>query len=80
MLRILDRNATRENILKARDFLKASRVDDLVVLFFAGHGLLDSKLDYYFATADIDFSNPQKRGLLEAIEEELSTASARSSC
>jgi WD40 repeat protein/uncharacterized caspase-like protein len=70
VLRILNRDATRENIGKARDFLKASQVDDLVVLFFAGHGLLDSKLDYYFGTSDIDFSDPAKRGLAyEAIED-----------
>jgi WD40 repeat protein len=76
--RILNRDATRENILKANDFLKTSRVDDLVVLFFAGHGLLDSKLDYYFATADIDFKNPAKRGLpYEAIEDLLDGIRAR---
>jgi hypothetical protein len=70
VLRILNRDATRENILKAREFLAASRVDDHVVLFLAGHGLLDSKLDYYFATADIDVTDPARRGLpYEAIED-----------
>ena len=78
VLRILNRDATRENILKARDFLKDSHVDDLVVLFFAGHGLLDSKLDYYFATADIDFTDPAKRGLpYEAVEDLLDDIPAR---
>jgi WD40 repeat protein len=76
--RILNRKATRKNILKAKDFLATSRVDDLVVVFFAGHGLLDSKLDYYFATADIDFKNPAKRGLAyEAIEDLLDGIRAR---
>jgi uncharacterized caspase-like protein len=76
--RILNREATREHILKAKDFLKTSRVDDLVVVFFAGHGLLDGKLDYYFATADIDFKNPAKRGLpYEAIEDLLDGIRAR---
>jgi uncharacterized caspase-like protein len=78
LLRLLNRDATRENILKARDFLKGSGVDDLVVLFFAGHGLLDSKLDYYFATADIDFTDPAKRGLsYESIEDLLDGIRAR---
>ena len=76
--RILNGHATRENILKAKDFLKTSRVDDLVVVFFAGHGLLDNKLDYYFATADIDFKDPAKRGLsYEAIEDLLDGIRAR---
>ena len=78
VLRILNRDATRDNIVKAKHFLKDSQVDDLVVLFFAGHGLLDSKLDYYFATADIDFKNPAKRGLpYEAIEDLLDGIRAR---
>src|SRR5205823_5601334 len=69
VLRVLDRDATRENILKAADFLKPARVDDQVVVFFAGHGLLDAKLDYYFATADTDFADPAARALpYEAIE------------
>ena len=63
ILRILNREVTRENILNAKAFLKGSQVDDLVIVFFAGHGLLDGKLDYYFATADIDFKNPAQRGL-----------------
>ena len=42
------------------------------MVFLAGHGLLDSKLDYYFATADIDFADPAKRGLpYEAIDDML---------
>jgi uncharacterized caspase-like protein len=69
VLPLLNREATREKILAARHLLKKSRVDDLVVLFFAGHGLLDAKLDYYFATADVDFRKPARRGLpYEAIE------------
>jgi WD40 repeat protein len=78
VLRILNRDGTRENVLKARDFLKGARVDDQVVVFFAGHGLLDSKLDYYFATADTDFSDPAKRGLpYEAVEDLLDGTRAR---
>ncbi len=78
VLPLLNRDATRENILKAREFLKLAQVDDLVVLFFAGHGLLDSQLDYYFATADIDFTQPAKRGLpYETIEELLDGLRAR---
>ncbi len=73
VVRLLNREAnqeaTRENILKTKELLAKSRVDDQVVLFFSGHGLLDAKWDYYFATVDIDFKDPAKRGLpYEAIE------------
>jgi len=67
VLRVLDADASREKILAARAFLEKSGVDDTVVVFFAGHGLLDAKLDYTFATPDIDGANPSERGL--ALEE-----------
>lgn len=63
VLRIADKEATRENILKAREFLAQAKTNDQVVLFAAGHGLLDEKLDWYFATTDIDFNNPSARGV-----------------
>jgi len=67
----LDREATRDKILAVKKLLLQSRVDDEVVLFFAGHGLLDEQLDYYYATVDIDFENPSKVGLSYAAIESL---------
>ncbi|MDY0062865.1 MAG: caspase family protein [Myxococcota bacterium] len=61
--KILDQDATRARILAVRATLEKSRVDDEVVLFVAGHGLLDRQLDYYLATTDIDFRNPAPKGL-----------------
>lgn len=60
---IADKDATRETIQAAKAFFANATVDDQVVLFAAGHGVLDSQLDYYFATSDLDFSAPQRRGL-----------------
>jgi uncharacterized caspase-like protein len=34
-----------------------------VVVFVAGHGMLDTSLDYYFVTHDFDRASPAKRGL-----------------
>jgi hypothetical protein len=62
-LEIYDTEATRENIIKAKDFLKNSDINDVVIVFFAGHGMLDDDMDYYLATNDIDFYDPGKRGL-----------------
>jgi hypothetical protein len=60
---ILDGDATLEQIKQAKIFLKESRVEDEIILFVAGHGLLDDNLDFYFATTDVDFANPAIRGL-----------------
>ena len=62
-LLLTDREATKESLGKIRDFLSKATVDDTVLLFVAGHGLLDSKYDYYFGTSDIDFDNPSGNGI-----------------
>ena len=61
--RFLDREATRDNILGAKKLLLQSHVDDEVVIFFAGHGLLDENSDYYYGTVDLDFEHPSRAGL-----------------
>lgn len=58
-----NQNAIKENFLKLKDKLNKSNVDDQVIVFISGHGLLDEKLDFYFASYDCDFSNPSERGL-----------------
>lgn len=61
--RLTNQNATKQNILKVKERLMQSKVDDEVVIFLAGHGLLDQNLDYYLATWDINFRNPVENGL-----------------
>ncbi|MCK6547653.1 caspase family protein [Myxococcota bacterium] len=60
---LLDGDVTRERLLATKEALKATRVEDRVVLFVAGHGLLDEQLRYWYATADVDFAAPSARGL-----------------
>ncbi len=40
-----------------------SAVDDEVMVFVSGHGMLDNNLDFYFGTHDVDFNDPGLRGL-----------------
>lgn len=60
---LINENVTREKILGIRQSLMSTHVDDQVVVFYAGHGLLDENFDYYLATSNIDFSNPSSGGL-----------------
>ena len=62
-LLLTDKDVTKENLAKVREFLKGATIDDTVLMFAAGHGLLDSKYDYYFGTTDIDFNNPSDKGI-----------------
>lgn len=60
---LTDGEVTRENVLREKAFLQQAGVDDEVILFFAGHGLLDDQDGYWFATHDIDPQSPAARGL-----------------
>jgi uncharacterized caspase-like protein len=54
---------------KLREFLSQAGTDDEVVLFFAGHGLLDKDLEYHFARHDTDFDATENMGItFEALE------------
>ena len=59
---LIDRKATRENILSLKKKLKQTSVNDRVILAVTGHGLLSDSLDFYYATWDIDFNKPEKEG------------------
>ncbi|MEN8121986.1 MAG: caspase family protein [Bacteroidota bacterium] len=56
-IKVLNKNATVENVLKLKSQLNNSKVDDVVVLFFAGHGMLDPEMDYYLATTEVDVND-----------------------
>lgn len=62
-LDLTNQKATKTEIIKARDWLKQSKINDLVVVFAAGHGMTDEKSDYYFGTHDIDPKHPAINGL-----------------
>ncbi len=59
-----DMRVTRENILAVKQKLMNTRIEDKVIIAFSGHGLLDDSLNFYYATQDIDFKQPAKRGVL----------------
>lgn len=70
--------ATDQNILSIKSFLGQADVDDVVIVFIAGHGVLDESFTYYFATTNMDFSNPSSGGLsYEALEGLLDGISCR---
>jgi uncharacterized caspase-like protein len=68
---LIDESVTKENIAELNSFLAGASVDDVVIIFVAGHGILDENYDYFFATHDIDFNNPKDRGLAYEVLEGL---------
>ncbi len=68
---LTDEKATKSNILALRSFLEQAGRNDVVMIFIAGHGLLDENFDYYYATYDIDFNTPSKNGIIYSQIEQL---------
>jgi len=60
---LFNTNATKDNVIELKSKLSKSKVDDEVVVYASGHGLLDDSLDFYFATYDVDFNKPNIKGL-----------------
>jgi WD40 repeat protein len=61
---LTDEKAIKENILRVKEKLLKTTVNDKVIISLSGHGLLSKELDFYYATYDIDFHHPEGRGLL----------------
>jgi WD40 repeat protein len=62
---------TLDNMSTLGSFLEGANIDDVVIIFIAGHGILDSDYNYYFATANIDFLNPANGGMSYAMLESI---------
>ncbi len=60
---LTDQQVTRKNIERWANQINKAGVDDIVILYFAGHGLLDAKNNFYYAVHDMDFNRPDKNGI-----------------
>jgi len=61
--KFIDADARVENILKIKKELQKTHVDDEVVVYFAGHGLLNKDLDYFLGMYNVDFNKPEENGM-----------------
>jgi WD40 repeat protein len=61
----------KSEIEKVKERLMQSSIEDHVVLFASGHGLLDENMDFYLASYDMDFDRPALRGIPYDLLEEL---------
>lgn len=62
-LLITDQDVGAAVLDDVRAFLHDARPEDVVVLYLAGHGVLNYKFEYYFATYPMDFEAPEKYGV-----------------
>lgn len=74
---LTNEEATKQNISDLKSFLSDATLNDVVVIFIAGHGVLDEDYNYYFGTYDMDFTRPSEKGLAyESIENLLTQVKA----
>ena len=60
---LMNENASKVNIMAIRNKLLQTSIEDKVIISFSGHGLLSDSLDWYFASAGVDFKHPETSGL-----------------
>ena len=58
-----NKEVTSNNLDAIKKLLQKSKVDDHVILFVAGHGFIDTNLNYFFVTPKMDFDNPKETGI-----------------
>jgi WD40 repeat protein len=62
-LMLLNEEVTIESLQKIKTFFASAQQQDVIILFIAGHGVLDANFNYYIASHDMDFYAPEKRGI-----------------
>lgn len=70
-LTLTNDDVTSDALPEIRAFLERATINDVVVIYIAGHGLLDQNFDYYYATHNVDFDHPEENGWSYTLFEEL---------
>lgn len=75
---LLNCDLTQSKLTALKAKLLHSKVDDHVILYVAGHGILNDSLDYYLPTYETDFKAPSHEAIpYEALEDLLDAIPAR---
>ena len=60
---LTNEQVTNKNVTELKSFLEPATRNDQVIIFVAGHGVLDGNLEYYLASNDMDFNKPEEKGI-----------------
>ncbi|MDX1349763.1 MAG: caspase family protein, partial [Putridiphycobacter sp.] len=61
---IANETVTADHVISLKSFVAQASINDIVIVFVAGHGVLDESFNYYFATHPMVFNNPKLKGLV----------------
>lgn len=62
-LTLTDEKVTSKSLDKIKSFLSKAKSTDVVMVFVAGHGVLDADMNYYLATNETNFLKPSEGGI-----------------
>ncbi len=57
--KLYNQSFSPDSVKNLKQFFSKATVNDVVMVFFAGHGFLDTDLSYYFPTYYTDFTDPK---------------------
>lgn len=78
IVNLSNQDVTIDHIRWIKNSLQHTGVDDHVIVFYSGHGLLDEHFNYYLATTQTDFSDPSGSAIpYEELENLLDSIPAR---
>ena len=60
---VTDEEVSLGKLPEIKSFIDQADIDDIVMVFVAGHGVLDNNFDYFFASHEMDFKNPGQFGI-----------------
>jgi WD40 repeat protein/uncharacterized caspase-like protein len=60
---LVNEQVVKQNIYALSSFLANTKPEDMIVVFLAGHGILDKNFEYFYGTYDLDFNEPEKNGV-----------------
>lgn len=61
--KIINKSFSNDSITNLNKFFESASINDVVMVFFAGHGYLDEDFNYYFPTYYTDFSDPKTKAI-----------------
>lgn len=75
---LIDKQVSKANLLRLKSKLKRSQPDDVVILYYAGHGQFDNNQNYFLSTYQNDFKRSSAQGFAyEQIENLLDSIPSR---
>jgi WD40 repeat protein len=75
---MFNQGVVKDSLAKIDDFLADAEVSDAVIIYYAGHGMLNKELEYYLATYNNDFFKPETNGIAyQFLEDKLINCNSR---